>query len=328
MQPKRLKYLYDRYVSGRITSAEYNELSEYITQNQTEEQLHELIKETWNTAPLHKQPDDKADQIFRNILSHTDLAIHKPPRLQVILKRVAVAASIAILAGLGWYFINKQQTAASLPSKNIMATTQSQNRRYILLPDGSRVVLNHGSTLTWSPAFNGKTREVYLTGEAYFDIQHLENKPFIVHTGSVETTVLGTAFNINAYQKYIVVTVTRGKVKVENNHRAVAIITPNEQVTVNAEQNNSTKQTVDAKEAVEWKQKELVFDDLSMDEIALALEMQFNVSISFGDEVLKQKHVTVTFQNNESLEDMLNVITKVNGMHYTRKGNEINITTN
>ncbi|MEX6687330.1 FecR domain-containing protein [Danxiaibacter flavus] len=328
MQPKRLKYLYDRYVSGRITSAEYNELSEYITQNQTEEQLHDLIKETWNTTPLYKQSDDKADEIFRNILSHGELAIPKPRRVQVMLKRFAVAASIAVLAGLGWYFINKEQAATPRPSKNIMAAAQSQNRRYIQLPDGSRVVLNHGSTLTWSPAFNGKTREVYLTGEGYFDIQHLENKPFIVHTGSVATTVLGTAFNINAYQKNIIVTVTRGKVKVENNHHPVAIITPNQQVTVNADENASVKQTVNADKAVEWKQKELIFDDLPMEEIAVALEMQYNVSFSFTDTALKQKHVTVIFHNNETLDEMLNVITKVNGMHYARKGNEIIITPN
>ncbi len=318
--------MYDRYVSGKITAAEYNELSEYITGNEADEQLHEMIKETWNTAPLYKQSDDKADDIFRDILAHADSAKPKTNQVKVMLKRVAVAASIAILAGLGWYFFNKQQAATSLPARNLMATTQSQNRRYLQLPDGSRVILNHGSTLTYSPTFNRKTREVYLTGEGYFDIQHLDNKPFIVHTGSVQTTVLGTAFNINAYQKKIIVTVTRGKVKVENNHQPVAIITPNEQVTVNADENNSTKQTVDAKEVVEWKQKELIFDDLQMDEIVLALEMKYNVSFSFSDSALKQKHVTVTFHNNETLEEMLNVITKVNGMHYTRKDNTINIT--
>jgi ferric-dicitrate binding protein FerR (iron transport regulator) len=89
------------------------------------------------------------------------------------------------------------------------------HRQLINLPDGSKVVLNANSKLEYPPGFSNNTREVYLDGEAYFDIAHDPGKPFIVHTGSISTRVLGTAFNINAYrsQQFVEVTVTRVKWK-------------------------------------------------------------------------------------------------------------------
>src|SRR5207248_3097180 len=96
--------------------------------------------------------------------------------------------------------------------------------RHIVLPDSSTVVLHAGSRLLFPEAFSVNTREVTLVGEAYFDIVHREAQPFIIHTGQLKTTVLGTAFNIRAYDssQEVMVSVTKGRVRVESGNQVLA----------------------------------------------------------------------------------------------------------
>src|SRR5690606_6204958 len=104
---------------------------------------------------------------------------------------------------------------------------------FIKLPDGSTVLLNDDSELSYSLPFDDGPREVTLKGEAFFDIIHDNNKPFIVRTGNISTNVLGTAFNINARNRNVVVTVERGLVQVSDETQALSLVHPDERLTVN-----------------------------------------------------------------------------------------------
>src|SRR5690606_2859673 len=102
-------------------------------------------------------------------------------------------------------------------NKMVINSVNSNEHRLLHLPDGSTVIVGVGSKLNYPSSFDSlRTREVYLEGQAYFDIRHNPQKPFIIHTGKVATTVLGTSFNIKAWpeDQDITVTVTRGKVRV------------------------------------------------------------------------------------------------------------------
>src|SRR5439155_2315167 len=100
-------------------------------------------------------------------------------------------------------------------------------QKYLLLPDSTQVWLNAASSLEFPEAFQSGKREVYLVGEAFFDVKHAENRPFIIHTGNVTTRVVGTAFNIKGYpdQPDVIVSVKRGKVQVSKNEKLVATLT-------------------------------------------------------------------------------------------------------
>ena len=113
--------------------------------------------------------------------------------------------------------------------------TERKEQRYLLLPDSTQVWLNAASSLEFPDKFKGNKREVFLTGEAFFDVKHADNSPFLIHTKNVTTTVVGTAFNIRAYpdQKMITVSVSRGKVKVSRNDQLIATLTKGQQVKVN-----------------------------------------------------------------------------------------------
>lgn len=333
MQPTRLNYLFNRYLSNELTPSERLEWLNYINDDNNADTLRELVDRVRLTdIPASEQSSERAENIINAILAHKEAPI-LPLRHRStgrLLKRWAIAASILVIAGLLIFQLGKNRhnpaVAVTTASMDSLVQSVAQKRKYIVLEDGSRVVLNQHSTLSHPNSFlNNMTREVYLTGEGYFDISHDDHKPFIVHTGSLTITVLGTAFNIKAYkdQPDITVTVTQGKVRVDNAQRSIGIITPNQQITVNAGSGEIQQHAVNAVAVTEWQHKELVFDDTPLSEVAVALQMQFNVPVIFDDPSLKDFRITASLINNEPLDQVLEVITKINKLKYSRQDGHV-----
>jgi transmembrane sensor len=230
----------------------------------------------------------------------------------------AVAAAAILLIGVFLYlyspFLAKQNRSAQLIALNVPADQQRQ----LTLADGSTIWINAGSKVEYPKQFDGKTREVYLSGEAYFDIKHDPSKPFIIHTGKVMTTVLGTAFNIKEDTKShrITVTVTQGKVSVANGVEMLGVITPNQQISFNTSNNKYALAKVDAQKAIEWQKKDLYFNDISFAEATVKLEQRFKVKISFENEKISACRFTGTALNGENLDQILKVICSFNNASY------------
>ncbi len=224
----------------------------------------------------------------------------------------AVAAVLAIFfAGyLAWPFLQNR-----LHPGQLSALIVPQNKKeQIALADGSKVWVNSGSELKYPKQFNGKTREVYLSGEAYFDIQHDASKPFIIHTGNVITTVLGTAFDIKEDKSLhtIVVTVTRGKVSVANGPHRLGIITPNQQISFNVVSKQSVQTDVDAAQVIAWQKSNIYFDDITFADAAAQLQQKFKINISFKNDKLKNCRFTGTSLHGDNLEKILKVVCAFN----------------
>jgi ferric-dicitrate binding protein FerR (iron transport regulator) len=137
--------------------------------------------------------------------------------MQILYRSVAIL--FIPLLGLSAYFIAQTITLKSTQHIEIAEVFEAQGTQSrITLLDGSVVTLKDGSRLNLKNNFSGNTREITLEGEAFFEIAHNPKKPFIIHTGSVKTTVLGTSFSIKAIpgETSITVAVTEGKVKVED----------------------------------------------------------------------------------------------------------------
>lgn len=214
------------------------------------------------------------------------------------------------------------KTAPKLAKEAKVIKGAKPDRRFINLPDGSTVALNENSSIEVGKHFivNGK-REVYLTGEAYFDIVHDFSRPFIVHTGKIQTTVLGTAFNINASSKTgtVIVTVTRGKVKVGDKSRTFNVIDPYEQMVFNRNLTRHFKKPIDVGPVVAWKNEDIYFDDVTISNVAGQLKERFNVSIIFSNELIRDCRFSATFLKTQSLEQILNVIAEFNQIKYHYK---------
>lgn len=192
-------------------------------------------------------------------------------------------------------------------------------KQFVHLPDGSTVILNEGSELSYSASFGETVREVTLTGEGYFDIAHNAEKPFKVLTGEITTTVLGTAFNVKAYpgQGEVKVTVTRGKVQVADAERTLGTLTPDQQIAVNTVTNDFLLTSTKAEMATTWKSKYLILDDVSMETAAAIIEEKYNIKLLFDNDQVKSCRITATFLNGEDINQIITVVTGVIGMEYS-----------
>lgn len=326
MESTRLSYLFQRYADQTCTEEEVQELMQLISRADHDAALRSLMDELWNGLPPHQKLSPvKAEKILHSILTHERNVIpiqqnkRKIPWFQV-------AASIAFMvlgsATLVWFIlsstnVNSDQHAISKTGGLAL------EHRLVKLPDGSSVILNAGSTLDFPDSFQDQNnREVFLSGEGYFDIQHDAERPFLVHTEGLTTTVLGTAFNIKAYpeDRNITVTVTRGKVKVSDQKKVIGIITPNQQITFDKEQNAAKQAEVDSRNSIAWADKDIFFDDITLQEAVRQLSERFNTPIRLGNEALKSCRFTATFVRGENLDQILNVICEFNGATYKNDG--------
>jgi transmembrane sensor len=311
----RLSYLFHRYLHKTYTPEEKEELMQYISRPENEASLHALIGEGFKyPLPLHDQDAAKATAIFNTIIEQGTLSQRRPPKLLPLTKYMS-AAVLLLALGLGIYYYTRPKPAAV--AQKTPKTPPPADHRYIRLPDGSTVLLNSGSQLHYPDSF-GNTREVRLTGEAYFDIRHNPAKPFIVYAGNTRTVVLGTAFDIKAFpgQANVVVTVTRGKVRVEKDAKTISVLTPNEQLVLSNDNKAAKKETVNTGEAIAWKQDDILLDDVPLENAIAELEQRFHCDITLSNAALGNCRITASFLHHEPLPQIIEVIARVNRMDY------------
>lgn len=238
--------------------------------------------------------------------------------LSKLWERVAVAAFVTFVLGVGVYvWMNggggKQEIALVKDPQQLASYS-----RYVTLPDGSSVILNAGSTLEFKKVFNDK-REVRLNGEAYFDIKKDADRPFIIYTGNIKTTVLGTAFNIRAYphMSKIIVSVTSGKVKVEKGEKVLAVLDKDQQIVYNVPNEVATQEAVNAQQLVtKWTMKEMVFDEESFESVVELLSRRYGVTIGFKNPALKNCTIRASFVGTESLKNVLETLSTISNSTY------------
>lgn len=312
MSRNSIESLLARYQKGQTSSEENILVENWLEQNgnSNSEWLHldQNSKDKWLGDVFGKIQDTIAADEPKIV------QLHQRNRLW---KRIVAVAAVLTL------FLTVYYQAPSLFSRYELATLSvpANQKKQLTLPDGSIVWINAGSELKYPEQFDGKTREVYLKGEAYFDIKHNASKAFIIHTGKVVTTVLGTAFNIkeDESKQTIVVTVTRGKVKVANGSKELGIITPNQQISVDLINSKAIQTQVDASDAIAWQESELHFEDITFAEAATKLEQRFNVKINFSNEKTKECRFTGTALTGKTLESILNVLCAFNNATYQTK---------
>ncbi|HEY0245282.1 MAG TPA: FecR family protein [Mucilaginibacter sp.] len=309
-----IEALLDRYLKGE-TSREENELVEgWLEENNNPhsqwQHFNQSLKDQW-LADVFGQIQDS--------IKTDELEIFSMPQRKDLWRRIAAVAAVLTICFslyLEWPALQNRLHPVQLTALTVPLNQQMQ----IILADGSKIWINGGSLLKYPQKFNSKIREVYLSGEAYFDIKHIANKPFIIHTGKVVTTVLGTAFDIkeDKISHTIKVTVTRGKVSVANGNKQLGILTPNQQISFNLLNSKATQTEVDAKQAIAW-QNELHFEDITFAEAASQLQQRFNVKINFSNDKVKNCRFTGTALKGEKLDKILKVICAFNNATYQTK---------
>ncbi len=318
MSRKAIDELLDRYLEGKANATEQDLVENWLLTPSEESSAWEKM--------------DSANQalwlgaVFERIqVSIDQQSVLKLSRTSTLWKRaIAIAATIAAFFLLFNFWPNLQTTffAPDMVALKMPKDTKQQ----ITLSDGSRVWLNAGATLKYAKVFDGATREVYLNGEGYFDIEHDPKHPFIVHSGKLSTTVLGTAFNIKAEESgRIKITVTRGKVRVSKGQKNLGLLLPNQEFSYNTVNQTYQQYQIDANKVINWLPEELFFDNVTFEEATAILAQRFNVKIEFANEKIKQCRFSGTAIANNKIDDIIAVMCKFNNCTYHRKGNTITI---
>lgn len=303
MTIKELKRLLEKYGNGTITPEE----------EQCLEHFDAALLATTPTDPVMAAVSKQ--KVSKKILHQ--LRLQKRHKIGGYLLKVA--ACMAILLGIGHGVVQARVEAQPEQTATVWLekTTSWGQKLSFSLPDGSRVKLNAGSSLKYPQQFAADCRHVELVGEAFFEVTKNKDKPFSITSGAVETTVLGTSFNVNAYtdQEAIAVSVLTGKVHVAATSGEVSLL-PHEQGVYQKRKGKIVKEKIDIEKVLYWKTGVLHFEDAPLEEVANALAKWYGVTITFENEALKRCHLTATYKKEALATVLASIIYTKKSLHY------------
>jgi ferric-dicitrate binding protein FerR (iron transport regulator) len=311
MEKEECIVLFERYIENRASEDEIKRLSRWIKKNQ----LIPLWLEQQVLDSSSIIDDEVKLRMMRNIESEINIktesdSIYSVQRIfRFQLKkwmRVAAMLFLPLLTAAGMYFYMDKAESSNSP---LVIAVERGQKANIMLPDGSKVWLNSQSKLTYSANFNLKKRELKLNGEAYFEVAHNPNKPFIVRSNDIAVEALGTAFGVKAYNEDNLISsiLMRGKVRVTTPD-GESILMPNDRIMYDRTTHKKDLSTVtNASNFTGWIHNELRFENESLGEISKTLQRVYNVEIIYASEKLRNQRYTGTLNNN-SLESVLNII--------------------
>lgn len=244
------------------------------------------------------------------------------------------AASIIVLLTITsvLFFVAKTKKNINL-AQNVIEVPYG-SKTSLILPDGTKLWINSGTKLTYNSDYGRTNRNIYLVGEAYFDVAKNRKLPFIVHTSNLKIKAVGTAFNVKAYpeEKKVETTLVHGLVEIEKEDSKTPIyLRPSQKIVIADKKTTQTEsqatskneitnqnlksdktdlevdKEVDTEKETSWKDGKLIFDREPLISLAVKLERRYDVHISFENEKLKDYKYTGTF-NDLSLEQILDAI--------------------
>lgn len=247
--------------------------------------------------------EEVQDKVYRQI----EASFQKDPAtslFKIVSHKWAIAASILVVFGAFFFSL------MNFSPKQLQVSTAYGEKKEVRLPDGTMVILNSGSSLEYPEEFEEDTREITLVGEAFFDVHRDTLKPFVITTGELKTKVLGTSFNINAFQESdsTKVSVVEGKVMVyDSTQKVKEILLPNQQLQYNTKDGGYRTSEYDSYIDKAWSSNVIYFNNTTLVEAAKMLERWYDVTIEIKNVKLAGKLATGKYNNpklNEALESL------------------------
>jgi transmembrane sensor len=368
MSIDRFWILVSRKLSGESSTEEVRELEELLRANPDLHFSVEIIANLWQQQP---KPDEKElEEFYSNHLERmksfgvsfqhevnkedeNPYLLHGSRRNRAVW--ILSFTSLLILGAVMFFYFNKEITPRQ-PAEQVSGlaavTTKFGSRTNIQLPDGSKVSLNSGSTITYDKQFGQDIREVVLSGEAYFDVVRNPGKPFIIHTTSMDIKVLGTQFNVKSYanDKVSEASLIHGSLEVSLKKEGFKkfLLKPNEKIVVMNDQvatkntaavlvKNSPAEPIPGVQKLNydetdstiletsWKDNKFIFRNESFEDIAVRMERWYGMPIRFKEPSLKSEYLTGTF-TKETIEQALQYLQMTTEFQYIIENNAIIIT--
>ena len=314
---KRIYTIFERFIGNSCDEEDIDLLIEFIRRPDAKEKLKNLMNRHWEKiesmeALKETDIDAASEKLFSQIMQKAEdkekMYRMPPPRRRFQWYHAAAVLLIGVVSALALYHF---RAGDDLEPVWFTKTNVKGQKSTVTLLDGTTVRLNAESELLYPKEFTGNIREVVLKGEAFFNVTEDSERPFIVRTGDLATTVLGTSFNIRAYENEdITVTVATGKVQVATSSTAqasTALLTPRQQATYDPATGAIEKKEVVLDKYLAWKDGILLFDCEPFGEVVDMLERWYGVSITLENEGIRQCIVRGRHKD-ESLVNVLKTI--------------------
>lgn len=321
--------LLNKFRIGEISPAEFQELKSGMN-DISDKEFKEMIHSEWdNYSNYEPLPEEKIERLYSSL--HI---IGEDVKPRFTLKRywMQIAASLLfiIAGGLTVLTYMQRQEINTLAEQNVVIRSGDYGKSLVTLPDGTIVHLNAKSSLTYSQDFGRTDRKVELSGEGFFEVKKDTEKKFIVGTGYMDVTVLGTKFNVYAYENkdLVEMSLVEGSVNITTElppYRSINV-KPNEKVTYNKITGELKHEQTSNKIETAWMNKELVFRSEALKNVFDCLSRKFAVTFNVDDERLLNDIYTGTFED-ENIESIMRVLKIHYNFEYKNEDNMITINT-
>lgn len=304
-------HLLEKYFKGACTAEEAAAVERYLSQESTPA-LDAWLMNTWQEAAQETETLTTVSSPKRIVKTHY--------------RWYSAAAVILMLISAGTWLWQSQRKRQQLQIAAVQWDTiynAGGNVRLVSMPDGSRVWMNTNAVLTYNSDYNNKTRELWLKGEAYFEVTKDDGRPFSVHAGELATTALGTTFNIatgNKADGSIAVSLVTGKVAVRTAAFAY-VLTPGQMLLYKKGAPPVPIARFNIPEVLDWKNGKLIFENTTLEDAFAKLQSRYNCRIVLENEQLAKRKVTGSFTASETLEQILSTLQYVHRFSYAKNGN-------
>ncbi|MBL7708969.1 MAG: FecR domain-containing protein [Chitinophagaceae bacterium] len=306
---------------GETNTAEQQLVQQWMSEDPANQAYYDQLKRIWESsrqlAAVSTVDTDKAWEKFQQRINKSEES--KVTEQRSHFSWMKVAAAVILLVSLGWLGYNVFNTDA--PVKELLVQTQQQVINDTL-SDGSVVVLNKNSSISYPSKFKGDKREVNLKGEAFFNVTPDKKKPFVIDVNDVQVTVVGTSFNIKNHNDKTEVVVETGIVRVTKNGKTVELKAGEKILIGAADTVMAEKQVVSDQLYNYYRTKEFVCDGTPLWKLVDVLNEAYGTNIEIGRAELKNLPMNTTFVN-ESLDQVLEVIRLTFNIKVTKTGDKI-----
>lgn len=329
LKDKQILRLLKKFSSGEIIPAEFQELKESI-ENIPDSDFKEILSSEWDNFKGHTSLSEyKIKELYDRMGIKKD-SDQKHFTLSNYWIQIAASILFIITSGLSVLTFIQEQTINTLSEQNVTINSGDYGKSIVTLPDGTIVHLNTKSSLTYSQDFGRKDRKVILSGEGFFEVKKDSEKKFTVGTGYMDIIVLGTKFNVYAYEDKDIVemSLVEGSVNIKTEcppYKSINV-KPNEKVTYNKNTGELIHETTSNKMETAWMQKELVFRSEKLENVFKCLSRKFAVTFNVEEQSLLNDIYTGTFED-EDIESIMRVLKIHYDIEYKNENNMITIIT-
>ncbi len=305
-----VSYLHDREGTHGEISADLKKTREF-------KQSETIFRLKKNVAFLNNLSSE--DQLWRQINSDIRPAKIRSNWLKyaaIVILSFTIGSLLVYFSGVTKY--DNELASISSPRGQITSLT---------LFDGTTVWLNSETTIKYSSAFNKKKREVFVEGEAYFEVAHNDKIPFIVNIGNSKVKVHGTTFNVKAYpsDNYIEAVLMEGKIEFIANNRS-SILNPSEKIVFSTENGAISKGLADVEKVSAWKKGKYYYNNEKLSDIIEQIQRWYDTEFIFNEDELSHFTFTGVVNRERSIEYNLKIIELTNKIKFESKNDAIIIT--